>query len=77
MKELSGETIREVLKNKENKFIYFYSKATLSLEEFSRVEEFAQKISKGMHAVPYKINLDESYEVLSKHLKERNPKTAD
>ena len=62
MKELAGDKIKEVLQNNENKFIYFYSKATLSLEEFSRVEDFAQKISKGMHAVPYKINLDENYD---------------
>lgn len=77
MQDITADKIKEVLQNKENKFIYFYRRSTLNLEEFRRVEEFAQKIANGMRVVPYKINLDETYEELVTYLKERNPKTAD
>ena len=77
LKTITNANLREVLKNKENKFIYFYSKATSSLEEYKRVEEFSQKIANGMRVVPYKINLDECYTELAAYLKERNPKTAE
>jgi hypothetical protein len=62
MKDLTGDKIKEVLQNKENKFIYFYRKSRLDLEEFNRVNEFSLKIENGMRVVPYKIDLDEHYD---------------
>ena len=43
-KELTGSNVKEVMQNKENKFIYFYRKSDLGLEEFKKIEEFALKI---------------------------------
>jgi hypothetical protein len=77
LRELSGDRVKEVLTNKENKFIYFYRKSRLDLEEYKRVSEFSEKIENGMRVVPYKIDLDQHYEALIAYLKERNPKTAD
>ena len=77
LKEITKEHIKEVLTNKENKFIYFYRKSRLDLEEYKRVSEFSEKIENGMRVVPYKIDLDENYEALLAYLKERNPKTAE
>jgi hypothetical protein len=76
-KTLTKENLREVMTNKENKFIYFYSKAASNLEEYKRVEEFANKVANGMRVVPYRVNLDETFTELVAYLKERNPKTAD
>lgn len=76
-KSMTKVNLREVLTNKENKFIYLYSQAALNLEEYKRVEEFAHKIANGMRVVPYKVNLDECFPELIAFLKERNPKTAD
>jgi len=58
MKDMTGDKVREVMQNKENKFIYFYRKSRLDLEEFNRVSEFSIKIENGMRVVPYKIDLD-------------------
>lgn len=69
--------VKEVLQNKENKFIYFYRKSALSLDEYKKVEEFAVKMANGMRVVPYKIDLDELEGALISYLKERNPKTAE
>jgi len=77
LKELKADKIKEVFQNTESKFIYFYSKSQLSLEELPRVEEFAKKLMRGMHCVSYKINLDENFDALADYLKQRNPKTAD
>ena len=55
---MTGDKVREVMQNKENKFIYFYRKSRLDLEEFNRVSEFSIKIENGMRVVPYKIDLD-------------------
>ena len=75
-KEMTGDKVEEILKNNENKFIYFYRKSSLDLEEYKKVTEFAGKISHGMKVVPYKIDLDAHYEPLVKYLKERNPSSA-
>lgn len=77
MKELTGDKVKEVMQSKENKFIYFYRKSRLNLEEFNRVSEFSIKIENGMRVTPYKIDLDEHYDQFVSYLKERNPKTAD
>jgi len=77
MQDLTGDKVKEVLLNKENKFIYFYRSSKLNLEEFKRIDDFAVKIANGMRVVPYKIDLDLHYEALATYLKERNPKTAD
>jgi hypothetical protein len=77
LRELTGERVKEVLTNKENKFIYFYRKSRLDLEEYKRVSEFSEKIENGMRVVPYKIDLDQHYDALLSYLKERNPKTAE
>lgn len=58
LKDLVGDNVKEVLQNKENKFIYFYRKSKLDLEEFNKVSEFAAKIENGMRVIPYKIDLD-------------------
>ena len=58
MKDIIGDNVKEVLQNKENKFIYFYRRSRLDLEEFNKVSEFAAKIENGMRVVPYKIDLD-------------------
>ena len=77
MKDIIGDNVKEVLQNKENKFIYFYRRSRLDLEEFNKVSEFAAKIENGMRVIPYKIDLDQHYDKLVAYLKERNPKTAD
>ena len=69
--------MKEVLQNKENKFIYFYRKSRLDLDEFNKVSEFSAKIENGMRVIPYKIDLDKHYDLLVAYLKERNPKTAE
>jgi hypothetical protein len=74
---MTKANLREVLTNKENKFIYFYSEAAINPEEYKRVHEFAHKIANGMRVIPYKLNLDECLSELVAFLKERNPKTAD
>ncbi len=58
MQELTGDKVKEVLTNKENKFIYFYRKSRLDLEEFKKISEFSIKIANGMRVIPYKIDLD-------------------
>ena len=54
--------MKEVLQNKENKFIYFYRKSRLDLDEFNKVSEFSAKIENGMRVIPYKIDLDKHYD---------------
>ena len=76
MDDMTKGKIKEIMTNNQNKFIYFYRKSALNIEEYQRIEEFAQKIESGMRVVPYKINLDEHYDELIEYLKERNPKTA-
>jgi hypothetical protein len=77
LKELTGDRVKEIFTNKENKLIYFYRKSRLDLEEFKRVSEFGMKIENGMRVVPYKLDLDQHYDALASYLKERNPKTAE
>ena len=79
MEDLNKENMREILTNKDNKFIYFYngSAENLNLEEFKRVDEHATKMMNGMNIKPFKIDMETDYESFSAFLKERNPKTAD
>ncbi|CDW86371.1 UNKNOWN [Stylonychia lemnae] len=75
MKDLVGENIKEVMTNKENKFIFFYRSSKLSQDDFQKVEEHATKMFNGLRILPYKIDLDSEFNELSKYLKERNPAT--
>lgn len=76
MQDLTSANIREIMSNRDNKFIYFYRKSQLSKEDFSRVEEHASKMYNGLKIKPYKIDLDANFKDFSDFLKERNPTTA-
>jgi hypothetical protein len=79
MEDLTVENMREVLTNRENKFIYFYksSAENIDFEEFKKVDEHASKMLNGMNVRPFKLDLEKDYESFASFLKERNPKMAE
>ena len=79
MEDLTKENLAEIMSNKDNKVIYFYkgSPENLNIEEFKKVDEFANKLYNGMRIKPYKIDFEKDYNAFLSFLKERNPTMAD
>ncbi len=76
MTNIDESNMRTILSNKENKFIYLYRGNTPD-QNSAKVEEHAMKMENGLKVIPYRIDIDKHFSLLSAYLKERNPKTSE